>query len=230
MNLGEKIVNGVIKLFFRILCRVDDAPLANIPPRGPLILVCNHINAIEVPIMFTHVLPRPVTGFAKVETWDNPFKNVLFTFWKAIPITRGTVDRQAFHLALSALDKGMILAVAPEGTRSYDGQLQQGHTGVIPLAQRSAAPLLPVVFWGGENFWRNLKCFRRTDFHIAVGKPFYLKTTEKFVDREERQEIIDEIMYQLAQLLPPPYRGVYADMSKATTNHLRFQEPPDPSV
>ena len=225
MGLGSNIVNGVIKYFFRIVCRIDDAALAKIPARGPLILVCNHINAIEVPIMFTHVLPRPVTGFAKVETWDNPFKNVLFTFWKAIPITRGTVDREAFRLALAALDKGMLLAVAPEGTRSYDGQMQQGHTGVIPLAQRSGAPLIPVVFWGAEHFWRNLLRLRRTDFHTAVGTPFYLKTTEKYITKEERQEIIDEIMYQLAQLLPEQYRGVYADLSRATTHHLDFDKP-----
>jgi 1-acyl-sn-glycerol-3-phosphate acyltransferase len=102
-----------------------------------LILVANHINFLEVPIMFTHLQPRPVTGFAKVETWNNPAMGALFDLWGAIPLKRGSADTVAFKRGLEVLEAGKILAVAPEGTRSGNGMLQKGHPGVVMLALRS---------------------------------------------------------------------------------------------
>lgn len=225
MTLASRMVNSSIKNITRILCRVDDAQLARVPERGPLILVANHINFLEVPLVYTHLQPRPVTGFAKAETWDNPTMARLFDLWGAIPLRRGEVDMQALRRALAALEAGHILAVAPEGTRSGDGRLQRGHPGVVLLAQQSGAPLLPVVYYGGENLRPNLVRLRRTDFHIAVGHPFYLRTEEVKVDRVVRQQMTDEIMYQLAALLPLAYRGHYSDLSAASETYLRF--PPD---
>ena len=223
MKLAAKIVNGSIKGLARSLLRMDDAELAKIPERGPLILVVNHINFLDAPVMYTHILPRSVTGLAKVETWNNPGFRFLFNLWDVIPIKRGTVDWEAFRAALKALEDGKIVTIAPEGTRSHNGKLQEGRAGIIPLAQRSGAPILPMVYYGGEDFWPNLKRLRRTDFHIVVGKVFRLKTTEKYVQKEERQQIMDEIMYCLAALLPPEYRGIYSDLSKATQAHLLYE-------
>ena len=220
MNLVQAIVNFLIKHFFRIICRVDDSQLGRVPKTGPLILAANHINAIEVPVVFTHLQPRPITGMAKIETWDNPFKGWLFSLWGAIPVERGTADLSAFRKSLEALSAGRILAIAPEGTRSYDGQLGPGNTGIIMLAVRSQAPVLPMVFYGHENFWENLKHLRRTDIHIAVGRPFNVDPSA--LDREARHQAVGEIMYQLAQLLPSEYRGVYADLGKATTDYIHF--------
>ena len=225
MTLASRMVNSSIKNITRILCRVDDAQLARVPERGPLILVANHINFLEVPLVYTHLQPRPVTGFAKAETWDNPTLARLFDLWGAIPLRRGEVDMEALRRALAALEAGHILAVAPEGTRSGDGRLQRGHPGVVLLAQQSGAPLLPVVYYGGEKLRPNLVRMRRTDFHIAVGHPFYLRTEEVKVDRVVRQQMTDEIMYQLAALLPLAYRGHYSDLSAASETYLRF--PPD---
>jgi len=97
-------------------------------------------------------MPRPLTGFAKAETWDNPAMAMLFDLWQAIPIRRGEVDLEAIRQALSVLQSGGILAVAPEGTRSGHGRLGRGNPGVVLLAQMSGAPLLPLVYYGGESF------------------------------------------------------------------------------
>jgi 1-acyl-sn-glycerol-3-phosphate acyltransferase len=215
-------VTSSIKHLTRILCRIDDDQLAHVPERGPLIIVANHTNFLEVPVLYTHLQPRPVTGFAKAEAWDNPALRLLADLWGAIPLQRGEADMTAFRQALQALEAGRILAVAPEGTRSGHGRLQKGRPGIAFLALRSGAPLLPMVYYGGELFWDNLSRLRRTDFHIVVGQPFYLDAGGSKVTRPMRQQMADEVMYQMARLLPPAYRGVYSDVTAATEKYLRF--------
>jgi 1-acyl-sn-glycerol-3-phosphate acyltransferase len=222
MTLIHRIVISTIKGLLRLLCRVDDAQLARVPDRGPLIIVANHVNFLEVPLLYTHLQPRPVMGFAKVEAWDNPIIGALFDMGGAIPLYRGEADVAAFRQALKALGAGRILAVAPEGTRSGHGRLQRGRSGAVLLALHSSVPLLPMVYYGGELFWRNLARLRRTDFHIVVGQPFYLDAGGVRVTRQVRQQMADEIMYQMAALLPPDYRGVYSDLAAATETYLRF--------
>ena len=205
----------------RLLCRIDDRSLQSIPQKGPLILVCNHINAIELPVVFPRLHPRTVTGFAKSETWDNPILGPLFNIWDVIPIHRGQPDITALRQGLKVLEGGDILAITPEGTRSGDGRLQQGHPGVVTLALHSGAPLLPLVYYGGESFQRNVRRLRRTDFHIRVGKSFRLETPKK-VTSEVRRKITDEIMFQMALLLPPQNRGFYSELSAASSDFLRL--------
>ena len=222
MKLTERIVNAVIRRLTRILCRVDAAQLAHVPDHGPLILVANHINFLEAPVVVTHLKPRSFTGFVKAETWDIPFLGWLFELWGAIPVRRGEADLTALRRGVEVLEAGSILGVTPEGTRSGDGRLRRGHPGVVMVALKTGAPLLPLVYYGGERFWQNLKSLRRTDFHIVVGNPFTLHTGEIRVTREVRRQMIDEIMYQLAALLPAAYRGAYADLESATETYLRF--------
>ncbi len=212
MTLTYRVVTSSIKGLTRLLCRIDDAQLARVPERGPLIIAINHVNFLEPPIFYTHLHPRPLTGFVKAEHLEHPFFGpLLLGLWGGIPIRRGEADMAAFRQALAALEEGRILAMAPEGTRSGDGHLQQGRPGIALLALRSGAPVLPIVCHGGESFWDNLPRLRRTDFHIVVGQPFYLDAGGVKVTRQVRQQIADEVMYQIAALLPPPYRGVYSD-------------------
>jgi 1-acyl-sn-glycerol-3-phosphate acyltransferase len=224
MSLTFRTVNFVVKGFMRLICQVDAEQLAQIPKKGPLILVCNHVNFVEVPLMFTHLQPRPVIGYAKAESWNNPVIGWLFNTWKAIPIRRGEADTEALRQGLRVLEEGKILTITPEGTRTGNGCLQRGHPGVVFLALRSGAPLLPAIYYGHEDYGKNLKKLRRSEFHVKVGKSFRLTVPDGKGKNEVRQEMADEIMYQLASLLPEMYRGVYADLSKATTNYLVFED------
>ncbi len=225
MSMAASVVNTTIKQISRILCQVDDSQLGLVPHRGPLILVTNHINFIEVPLMYTHLLPRPVTGFVKSETWDNPAMAALFTLWQGIPIRRGEADLNAIRLGLQALEQGKILTVTPEGTRSGSGKLGAGQPGVVLVALQSKAPILPVVYFGGEKIRANLARLRRTAFSIVVGSPFKLEPGSERVTREVRQKMADEIMYQLAALLPPDYRGLYSNLNQASDRYLHFEPP-----
>ncbi len=86
---------------------------------------------------------------------------------------------------------------------------------------------MPIACYGGEKFAENIKRLRRTEYHIAVGQPFRVETNGVKVTRAVRQQITDGMMYQIAALLPPEYRGVYANMENATQTYLRFETPED---
>ena len=127
----------------------------------------------------------------------------------------------AMHQSINIVKEGYIFGISPEGTRSYDGKLLRAHPGIVSIALRSKAPLQPVAHWGAEDFPKNIKRMRRTDFHIRVGEPFYLDAHGERVTGEARQQMVDEMMYQLAKLLPEKYRGYYADLESATKKYIR---------
>jgi 1-acyl-sn-glycerol-3-phosphate acyltransferase len=83
--------------------------------------------------------------------------------------------------------------------------------------------LLPVVLYGHEHWIENLRRLRRTDVHIAVGELMYLDARGVKITRQVRRQMIDEVMYQMAALLPLQSRGVYSDSNAATEMYLTFQ-------
>jgi 1-acyl-sn-glycerol-3-phosphate acyltransferase len=223
MRLDRWFVTFVCKFGLEILCRIRKENWERIPDRGPLIAYSNHTGRLEVPLMYTQMLPRPAIGFAKIEVWDNKFMGWVFSLWNVIPLRRGEADMEALHKAIAVVNQGMIFGISPEGTRSKTGALIRAHGGTALLALHTGAPLIPIAHWGGENFTHNLKRFRRTDFYIRVGNMFRLDAHGEKVTKEIRQQMADEMMYELAKLLPPEYRGEYADLENATTKYLKFE-------
>jgi 1-acyl-sn-glycerol-3-phosphate acyltransferase len=213
-------VTYAVKLVTNIICRIDAPNMKTFPKKGPYIAYSNHTGQIEIPLIYSHLQPRPITGLAKIETWDSWFLQWVFNLWGAIPIRRGEADMNAMRSSLRALKNNEILVIAPEGTRNKTGQLLKAQPGVITLALRSRAPLVPIAHWGGENFSKNIKCFKRTGFHIRVGEPFKLNPGKEHITSETRQQMVDEMMYRLATMLPEYYRGAYADLEKATGKYL----------
>ena len=223
-NSTRWVINFLIRIYTRITCRLDAPDLHKIPMQGPLIAIANHTGQIEVPLLFAHLQPRQLTGWAKAESWDNKFLNWVFGVWGIIPVRRGEADMHALKEALRALEKGLIFGIAPEGTRNYNGRLKRALPGTVIIALHSGAPIVPVAHWGGENFMKNLKRLKRTDFHIRVGKPFQINTEGVRITGEVRQQIVDEMMYQLAALLPEEYRGEYSNMSQSTQKYIKRDE------
>lgn len=211
----------IVRVYTRIACRMDISDLQKIPMRGPMIVIANHTGQIEVPLIFAHLQPRKVTGWAKAETWDNKFLNFVFNVWDIIPVRRGEADMRALKAALRALEKGSIFCISPEGTRNYTGILKRALPGAVIIALHSGAPIIPVAHWGGEIFLKNFKRLKRTDFHIRVGEPFKLKVEDLKVTAEMRQQIVDEMMAQIARLMPEEYRGEYSDASKWTEKYIQ---------
>jgi 1-acyl-sn-glycerol-3-phosphate acyltransferase len=222
MSLSQRFIVTFCRAITSSIFRIYDEALASIPKRGPLIIVSNHINIMEVPIIYTHLQPRPVHGLVLADRWKNRVLAWGLDTCGAIPLTRGGENLESIHKSLGVLSAGEILLIMPEGTRSRHGRLQDAHPGVTLLALKSNAPLLPIAFHGGELYKQNIKKLKRTDFYIKVGKPFHLKAAGEIVNGTVRKQMVDEIMYQLAALLPPPYRGSYSDLSQATQKYLVF--------
>jgi 1-acyl-sn-glycerol-3-phosphate acyltransferase len=221
--LAAQAVAITVKSLGQLLCQVESSQISRVPAHGPLILVCNHINFLDGPLVYALLQPRPVTGFAKSETWDNHLLGPMFSLCGAIPLHRGQVDRAALQHGLHALEQNKILIITPEGTRNRYGQLLPAHAGMVTLAHQSQAPILPLASFGGEAFRTNIRHLRRTQFHLRVGQSFRIRLSPcARLDRSMRSKITDEIMYQMAILLPPQYRGRYADLGKATTEFLDF--------
>lgn len=215
------LVNWVVRAIFSAVCRQDIAELDKMPLKGPLITVSNHVNFLEVPVIRANLHPRDIVMLAKVETFQKPLLGFLFDAWGGIPIERGAVDRDAMQACLDALAQGKILAVAPEGTRSGDGKLLPAKSGIVALAVRSGAPLLPAAAWGYEHYREDLKHLRRVPFHARVGRPFVVDTRGEGLSKDVRQRVTDEIMYRLAELLPEQYHGAYPHPEQQEYRYLR---------
>jgi 1-acyl-sn-glycerol-3-phosphate acyltransferase len=228
MSIAQRItyrtVTSSIKGLTRLICRVHAEELEKVPRKGPLLLVSNHVNFLDAPLIYTHLQPRPVVGIAKSESWDNPLLGALFDLWGTISLKRGEADRDAFSQILDRLSRGDIVAIAPEGTRSGDGVLQCGHPGVAAIAFHSKAPLLPLVFFGGETLSVNFRQMRRTEFYIRVGRVMRINPAVKKMNQSLRQMITEEIMGELARLLPERYRGYYSEQSKKEPLYLRIAD------
>lgn len=226
-SLTERLTNAVIWGLLNIFIRIDADELRKIPQNGPLLLFTNHINFLEGPIVYTqlqHIQPRALTGFAKIEFWDNRVTAFLFNTWDAIPLKRGEADLSAIKDAVARIKAGQVFAMAPEGTRSRSGRLKRAHPGIAMLGYMSEAPIIPLACYGHENYKAELKRLKRPHFHVTVGKPFRLETGGKRVNNAVRQQMADEMMYLLAGLLPEQYRGEYAELSQATTEYLSFTD------
>ncbi len=220
MSLTGRFITFIIKVLLKILCKVEGDKLESIPRQGPLILVINHINFLEVPLTYTLLLPRKVCGISKIENQDNWFLRILVKEWGAIPVNRGTPGVSTFKEAGKALKEKKMLCIAPEGTRSGNGVLAKGQPGVVFLALKNRVPILIVAHYGAENFWHNIKRLKRTRVTFVVGEPFMLASEIK-TTKDIYQEMTDQIMVRMASMLPEGYRGVYADMKIISDKYIR---------
>jgi 1-acyl-sn-glycerol-3-phosphate acyltransferase len=223
MELLRQLIIWVVKLLSRIALEVRVSGLEFIPPTGPAIVAMNHVNSIEGPVLYV-TCPREIIGLGKVELWANPLTRALALSLRAIPVRRGEMDLNAVRLSVKALKDGQVLGVAPEGTRSDHGRLQPARPGIVLLALRvPETPIVPVASYGQEKYRKNLRRLRRTEVSVAFGPPFWLESGVERVTRQVRQQMTDEIMMQIAALLPPENRGVYSDLGSATERYLRFR-------
>lgn len=198
--------------------RKDVRGLENIPRKGPVIMVSNHLSNGDPPVL-TGVMTRRIVWFAKKELFDTPLVGWLYGLHGMIPVRRGEADLNALRMATKALKDGHLLGMFPEGTRSRGQGLKEGEHGTALLAIRSGAPLLPVAIWGTENVKlpRDMFLFRKTKATVRIGPTFQLLQTKR-ATKEQIAAGTREIMETIAGMLPEHFRGVYAARAAATAS------------
>ena len=218
----RKVLRWLIhQIGYRVLAKFGSADnLDYLPPNGSAIVIFNHIAFID-PIVVMSVLPRNVVPLARHDVGGIPGWGIFPRLWNVIPIRRNEVDREALRMALAVLEAGEVLLVAPEGTRH--SSLQRAKAGLAYLALKSGAPIVPVAIEGTKGYPKLIVGKKDlTAVTIRLGRPFRYKELEGQRNRDRLRTMTDEAMYVLAGMLPEERRGVYSDLSRATTNTIEM--------
>lgn len=171
-----------------------------LPGNGPVVLAANHLSNYDpFPIQFA--VPRPIYFMAKAELHRNPMMDALLRQLGSFPINRGTGDEWAMRHARLVLEKGEVLGIFPEGTRSKGRGLAVAKTGAARLALASACPVVPLAIDGTQRMFKRFP--RRNPLEIRIGAPIYPQPDMSPLD------FTDSIMFSLADLLPMAMRGAY---------------------
>jgi 1-acyl-sn-glycerol-3-phosphate acyltransferase len=211
-------------LCFTFLWKVRVTGVEHMPASGPTMLIMNHISSIDPFLAIGIVKPRFVIPMTKIENLENPFLAPFIRAWGAYSIRRGEIDRKALLNSIELIKSGQLVLISPEGTRTSTG-LIESKDGMTYVAAKANAVIVPMGISAGAIEWKEqFKKLRRADIHIHFGRPFRLKTQgRERIPRDELAQMTSEAMYQLALALPnPELRGVYSDMSKATTQYIEF--------
>jgi 1-acyl-sn-glycerol-3-phosphate acyltransferase len=217
--ITRKFARGIGQILFgKILFKVEVKGMENVPESGPTILVFNHLTLFEPVAIICSPIPRDMTAIAKEEILKNPVLALLGWLWGAVTVKRGEADVSAIKQAMAVVESGLMLLLAPEGTRQKDG-LRDPKEGAVMLANKTHATLLPVGVSGTENFLSNLKRLRRTPVTLNIGKPFRIKPG---ITRKQYAQGAEEIMYQIAPLITPRLRGNYPDPAKSTMETIEY--------
>lgn len=206
MGLFYFAATTIMKILLITLTRWRVEGRENVPRRGPLIVVSNHLNLIDPPLLGAS-LPRRITFMAKQELFSSWFARTVVQGYGAFPVRRGQLDREAVRRSLQALQNGQVLGMFPEGQRSLNAQLQTPHPGVSLIAARSGVSILPVSISGSEQVKGIGFILHRPRIKVTIGRPFSLPTVEDTSTRSKLAQHSDLIMERIAELLPKSYRG-----------------------
>jgi 1-acyl-sn-glycerol-3-phosphate acyltransferase len=211
-------IGPILRVIFRPV--VEGAE--NVPDVGPAILASNHLSYADW-LFMPLTLPRRVTFVAKAEYFTSPgikgwFQRKFFAGSGQVPIDRtsGSAAEGALSSARKILADGELFGIYPEGTRSHDGKLYRGKTGVARLALETQVPVIPVAVVGTDVVAPPGKKFGKlTRPLVRFGKPLDFKRYEGMEnDRYILRSVTDEIMYEIMRLSGQEYVDVYASKAK----------------
>ncbi|HUR61745.1 MAG TPA: lysophospholipid acyltransferase family protein [Candidatus Thermoplasmatota archaeon] len=207
----------LVRVAFRI--RVEGRK--HIPKKGAAILASNHLSALDH-VVLPAVTRRTIINISKAEHFDKPLKAWFFRHWGVIRLLRGSGDQAALDAARKALRAGNLFAIYPEGTRSLDGKLHKGHTGVARLALELQVPVIPVAMVGTfEAKPKGGKTRYFTKTAAIVGEPLdFSRHWGKHNDKAVCREVTDEVMRAIQRLSGQEYVDEYQH-NPAVPGHAR---------
>ncbi|MBI3158494.1 MAG: 1-acyl-sn-glycerol-3-phosphate acyltransferase [Chloroflexi bacterium] len=217
--MARNFLIALVRVFFKVIARVKYESLENLLVEGPTVVVSNHLGRLDALLIlstdaFTHH-PNLVVVVAEkyrkywIYRWG---VKVMDFLW----LNRFDADVGALREVIRRLQKGGLMVIAPEGTRSADEGLIEGKPGAAYLAARTGATIVPVAVTGTEDriVTENLRRFKRCDIFLRIGSPFKLPPIPLKNKEDYLKAATDEIMCQIGALLPPSYRGFYGEFPR----------------
>jgi len=212
--MSYRLARFIIRLILKLVARLELYGYENIATLdGAALAVSNHLGRLDVALVYYYldrqdILVLVAEKYQKV-AWIRWFVKAL----GAVFVDRFNADLNTMRIALNHLKQGKILVLAPEGTRSPTGALIKARTGASYLAARAGVWVVPIALYGSEDkaVVKALRHFRRAHITARVGKPFKFPPLQGSNREETLQAYTDEMMCQIAALLPVQYRGFYAD-------------------
>jgi 1-acyl-sn-glycerol-3-phosphate acyltransferase len=206
-----RTLRSIVRFIMKLIAKVELNGIEKLP-QGNVIVAVNHLGRLDTAVLL-YVVDREDIIMPVAEKYrDHPFYGALGRAVNAVWLNRFEADYSALRQILERMKQGGLMAIAPEGTRSKTEALQEGKMGVAFLASKSGYPVMPVALTGTEDrgVVENLKHFRRTKITVTAADPFYIRLPQGKEREEAMHQATDEIMCQIAALLPEKYRGVYA--------------------
>ena len=213
-----RTLRSIVRFFMKIIADIEVYGIER-APEGNFIAAANHLGRLDTATLLCIIDREDIILPVAEKYKSHPFFRVLGQAVDAVWLNRFEADYSALREILVRMKKGGLLVIAPEGTRSKTEALQEGKMGVAFLASKGGYPVMPVAVTGTEDrvILENLKHFRRSKIVVRAGMPFYVQIPKEKGREEAMRRATDEIMCQIAALLPPKYRGVYA-------NHPRLEQ------
>ncbi len=210
--------NGVLGPIISTVFRPTIEGAENVPSTGPVIVVCNHLSFVDS-IFLPLAIPRRMSYLAKSDYFTGSglrgtIMRWFFTAAGQLPIDRagGKASEASLNTGLQVLAEGRVLGLYPEGTRSPDGRLYRGRTGVARMVLEAHVPVIPVAVIGTDKVMplgAKLPSVRKV--FVRIGQPLDFSRFEGMEgDRFVLRSITDEIMYRIGQLSGQEYVDVYA--------------------
>jgi 1-acyl-sn-glycerol-3-phosphate acyltransferase len=208
--MKRKTLQRLVRFLIRTLTHTEFIHPENVPAEGAVILAINHMSHIDTPVLFVNPSRPDITALVTTKYQENAFVRWFTDVAEGIWIDRDIADFTAIRKASEELAKGRALGIAPEGTRSKSGEMQEGKPGTIMLALKTGAPIVPVALTGTEDALKKLMRLRRPHITATFGEPV---TLPEFPPRHRSEELhrwTEILMRRIAALLPEKYRGVYS--------------------
>jgi 1-acyl-sn-glycerol-3-phosphate acyltransferase len=221
-NLPYGMLRAFLTPFLMVLFRPKVKGLRHVPASGPVIIASNHLSFSDS-IFMPLVVPRKVTFLAKSEYFTSPgpkglLKKLTFIALGQVPVDRsgGRRSEAALITGLRVLAEGKCLGIYPEGTRSPDGRLYKGRTGIARLAIESGAPIIPVAMFNTEKIQPTGTVVPKVmRVEMIFGEPMYFEGDS--TDLQHLRDVTDKIMSTIQSLSGQEYVDTYATKAKKST-------------
>ena len=214
-----KITRFILRLLYRLITRIRVIGADNIPASGGMVAVTNHIGRLDAGLVYCLVDRDDIIMLVAEKYREVAIFRWLTAALNGVWVDRFNADLTAVRTCLRRLQRGGVLVIAPEGTRSPSGSLIHARSGAGFLAAKARAPILPTAIVGTEDavVKSRLRRFKRVDVIVCFGEPFRLPPRPDLDGQARLAVYDDEIMCRIAALLPAERRGACVD-------HARLKE------